>query len=77
MATINPKLMEGKIDHSKVDLSSETYHEIKRYTENRIDQLRRSNDVQADAEKTAYLRGKIAEMKLFIDKCEPKSITIK
>ena len=71
------KVIANKIDHSKLDLSSETYHEVKRYVEVRINQLRLDNDAKADAENTAYTRGKIAEMKSFLDKCEPKVMKVK
>ena len=74
---LNQKLIDAKIDFSKIDRGSPTYHEIKRYLEYRIDLLRRVNDHPADAATTAFNRGKIADILDFIKKCEPKPMTTK
>lgn len=67
----NPKLFEKKIDRSKIDYSSVTYHEIHRYLESMINALRKDNDKGLDAEATATLRGRIAENRTLLTNLEP------
>ena len=47
----------------KHEIESATVKKIVAYSESRIDDLRRLNDGDMDAVKTAYTRGAIAEMK--------------
>lgn len=72
---INPKLKEGKIDRQLIDTTDSTYHEIKRYVTERIEILRKQNDKLCDEQKTNVTRGGILELKLFLQRCEPKEIT--
>ncbi len=74
---INPKLKEGILDKEKLDLGSSTYREIKRYLDYKISSLRKKNDNQANAEDTAYTRGKIAALKNLLGKCKDNKMLVK
>jgi hypothetical protein len=48
---------------STAEAQSAVYQKIKRYVEARVDELRKKNDRSLPADKTARLRGQIAELK--------------
>ena len=49
-----------------LDLQSPTWMKLKKHLELKLEALRKSNDGDFDADKTAKLRGRIAEVRAFL-----------
>ena len=54
-----------------IDTRSETWRAIEKWANERLDVARRKNDGALDAEKTAHLRGRIAELKDLLTLASP------
>lgn len=73
---VNQAVFKDKIDRSKMDRTSSTYHEIKRYLDSMLILLRKENDSpKLDQLATATLRGRIAENRKLLSKMEPHKDT--
>lgn len=57
---------------TREDFTSPVWRHVKEYFEERLEQARKENDGLIDQEKTAYLRGRIKEMKSFLSLDQPK-----
>lgn len=53
-------------------LGSSAWKELKDHFESRLDDLRKDNDKDQDAEKTAFIRGQISEIKRLLAYDKPK-----
>lgn len=72
---VDEKIVENRINLSKIDHSSETCHEIERYLGVELDRLRQSNDSTKLTEaETAAIRGRIKENRNILKQLRPDKV---